>query len=414
MPSTFTPQFHLTRFMVSRFLSALSDQFLLFAVPLAIFKSTHNVTYSGLAFIIEWLPRVICFPVAGFFVDRLRAKYLFLGVDIARAALLIMALFLLINGLNTFVVLSITMGLLSIGFVLNFVATEAMLPRNIDNVHLPKAHATLQGIDQITQVAGPALAVVISIWGELLPIISVAATLFTLSAINLLSLHTSHITSKHPMSWKAVYSSNIIALKILIENKVLLHLSALTWVVNLIYGAALVVSAAVVVQVFELSSGHFGLMQTTAAAVSVIIFGLIPRFINKYGLPALGATAFCIMIFSGLVLSASGHFIIYLVGYVALIAFDGVFSVYIRIFRSQVIPQEHLGKASGLLGLINICAIPISASFVTLLSGYFSPFYIFGIIFALATALGVFLVWWGRRLFGYTTWLPSTHQPVLK
>ena len=75
-----TSSFGLKRFVASRFLSALADQFLLFVVPLAIFKSTGDVKYSGLAFVIEWLPRILFFPLAGFFVDRMKARLLFFGV----------------------------------------------------------------------------------------------------------------------------------------------------------------------------------------------------------------------------------------------------------------------------------------------------------------------------------------------
>lgn len=53
--------FGLKRFVFSRFVGALCDQFLLFAVPLAILKATGSLTLSSLAFVIEWLPRIIFF-----------------------------------------------------------------------------------------------------------------------------------------------------------------------------------------------------------------------------------------------------------------------------------------------------------------------------------------------------------------
>jgi predicted MFS family arabinose efflux permease len=136
----------------------------------------------------------------------------------------------------------------------------------------------------------------------------------------------------------------------------------------------------------------------------------VPRFAAKYGLQTLGVTSFCAMIFSGLVLAMSGTYEIYLIGYAALMAFDGAFSVYIRTVRSQIIPKQHLGKTTGFIGLMNMCSIPMSAAAVTLLSGYFTPFGIFGIIFVLASVLGIGLVWFGRSMFGYTTWLPSVPQ----
>lgn len=400
--------FGLKRFVASRFLGALSDQFLLFVVPLAIFKSTGDVKYSGLAFVIEWLPRILFFPLAGFFVDRMKARHLFFGVEFGRAVVLVIALALIASGATTFIVLAVMMAVLSIAYVLNFVGTEAVLPRNLDASELPKAHSMLQGVDQITMVLGPALAAVVSIYGGLNPILMAGAGLFGLSSLLLLGLNTRPAEkTEQSFSLAAVTESNRTAFKVLMENKVLFHLSALTWVVNLIYGAALVVSASVVLKVFALPESHFGMLQVGAAITSLAAFAAVPGLAKKYGLSTLGVVCFCAMILSGLALALSGRFEMYVIAYSALMAFDGGFSVYIRTVRSQIIPREHMGKTTGLIGLMNMCSIPMSAAAVALLSAYFTPFGIFGMIFALAAVLGMALVWFGRATFGYRTWLPS-------
>lgn len=399
--------FRLKQFVAARFLGSMGDQFLLFVVPLAIFKSTGNVKYSGLAFVIEWLPRIVFFPLAGFFVDRINPKYLLCGVDSGRTLVLLSALALIAAGASTFVVLSLMMAFLSIAYILNFVGGEALLPRNLDVKDLPKANSILQGVDQVSQIMGPALAAIISLWGGLNPILLAGAALFAGSALLQSTLRSQSTSSQHSFSFADLYESNRTALRVLLDNKVLFHLSALTWVVNLVYGAALVVSASVVLKVFALPESYFGILQTSAAVASIVAFGLVPRFSHRFGISTLGATSFCAMILAGLVLAVSGHYTMYLIGYAALMAFDGAFSVYIRTVRSQIIPQEHLGKTTGLIGLMNMCSIPMSAAAVTMLSSHFSPFGIFGMIFVLASILGVLLVWFGRSLFGYDTWLPT-------
>lgn len=400
--------FGLKRFVASRFLGALSDQFLLFVVPLAIFKSTGDVKYSGLAFVIEWLPRILFFPLAGFFVDRMKARHLFFGVEFGRAMVLAIALALIVSGATPFIVLALMMAVLSIAYVLNFVATEAVLPRNLEASELPKAHSMLQGVDQVTMVLGPALAAAVSIWGGLNPILMMGAAMFGLSSLLLLGLRTNPVEKQEQQfSFTALKASNRTAIKVLMENKVLFHLSALTWVVNLIYGAALVVSASVVLKVFALPEGYFGVLQVAAALTSLAAFAAVPGLAKKYGLSRLGVVCFWAMILSGLVLALSGRFEVYVIGYSALMAFDGGFSVYIRTVRSQIIPKEHMGKTTGLIGLMNMCSIPMSAAAVALLSAYFTPFGIFAMIFAIAAILGITLVWFGRSTFGYRTWLPS-------
>jgi MFS family permease len=403
-----TISFGLKRFVMSRFLGALSDQFLLFVVPLAIFKSTGDVKYSGLAFVIEWLPRILFFPLAGFFVDRMKARHLFFGVEFGRAMVLVAALAFIAGGARPFIVLAVMMAVLSVAYILNFVGTEAVLPRNLDAADLPKAQAMLQGVDQVTMVLGPALAGAVSVWGGLNPILMAGAAMFGLSALLLLGLNTRPVAQADgQFSMAGLALSNRTAFKVLMENKVLFHLSALTWVVNLIYGAALVVSASVVLKVFALPEAYFGVLQVGAAITSLAAFAVVPSLARRYGLPTLGVVCFWAMILSGLVLALSGQFPLYAAGYAALMAFDGGFSVYIRSVRAQIIPREHMGKTTGLIGLMNMCSIPMSAAAVAMLSAYFTPFGIFGIIFAVAAVLGIALVWFGRSAFGYRTWLPS-------
>lgn len=401
-------KFSLKRFVASRFLGSLSDQFLLFAVPLAILKSTGSVKYSAMAFIIEWLPRVIFFPLAGFVADRIKPRHIFFGVELGRASVLVIAVLLMASGtVGPFLALSFMMAFLSIGYVLNFVGTEAFLPRHLAVADLTKAHTMLQGVDQVTMVVGPALAVAVSVYSGINTLLILGAMLFAASAINLFSLKAKPVAAGKKFSMAVLIASHATALKVLTENKILFYLSALTWVVNLVYGTALVVSAAVIIKVFLLPESYFGVLQTVAAVTSIVTFGFVPRFAAKFGLSTLGIIAFCGMIFSGLLLALSGRYEIYLIGYAALMAFDGAFNVYIRTLRSQIIPSEHLGKTTGLIALLNMCSIPMSAVAVTLLSAYFSPIGILGMIFALALTLGIGLILLGRKVFCYNTWLPS-------
>ena len=69
------------RLFVARFLAALADQIMLFAVPVIVYSQTKSVALSGLAFFIEWLPRVISLPLAGSLSDRLGSRRIYLGAD---------------------------------------------------------------------------------------------------------------------------------------------------------------------------------------------------------------------------------------------------------------------------------------------------------------------------------------------
>ncbi len=57
-------------FFCSLFVARLADQILLFLVPLVVFQTTRQVSWSGLAFFIETLPRYLVFPFFGALCDR--------------------------------------------------------------------------------------------------------------------------------------------------------------------------------------------------------------------------------------------------------------------------------------------------------------------------------------------------------
>jgi MFS family permease len=403
------PAFGLRRFVVSRLCSTLADQFLLFAIPLAIFKSTGSITYSAIAFVVEWMPRIVFFPLGGFIVDRMRPKRLFMTVELGRALLLTLVLAVIAwRAEATFVALTAMSALLSVAYILTFVGTEAMLPRNLPPADLPKAHSLLQGVEQTAQVLGPALAAALATFDDIHLLLAVAAALFAIAALNMALLRANDVRAASATSWAALRESNAAAWAVLVDNKVLFLLSGLTWTVNLIYGAALVLSAPIVVKSFGLSDSHFGILQTTAALVTIGVFAFVPKIVARAGLPAVGAVSFALMILSGLLLALSSSYAIYLVGYALLMAFDGVFSVYIRTVRGLIIPKEHLGKTTGLIGLMNMCSIPMAGVVVSALSSQYTPFEIFGILFALAVVFAVVLIGLGRRHFGYASWLPSS------
>ncbi|MDX7989424.1 MFS transporter [Xenorhabdus sp. 12] len=400
-------EFGLKRFIFSRFLGTLCDQFLLFAVPLTILQITGSLMFASLAFVIEWVPRLIFYPLSGFIADRVNPKSIFFNVELGRTLLMLAAFVVLIfYPTLTFPVLATMMTLLSVAHALNFVATESLLPRNIPAEELPKALSMVQGVDQVTQILGPTLAAIIAAYGGINTVLAVAAAIFAISAINYLFLKSRQISVEDKLSFKSLIDSNKQGAQVLWKNKVLLHLCGLTWVVNLVYGAALVVSAAVILEEFRMSERYFGILQSSAAIATIVAFFFVPSFVRRFGLSTLGTISFCAMILSGALMTVSMHYALYLVGYMLLMAFDGVFSVYLRSVRSQIIPQEHLGKTSGLIGLMNMSSVPASGVAVTFLAGYFNPLEIIGIILVVAFILGIVLIILGRRAFGYKSWLP--------
>jgi len=67
----------------------LAEQTVLFAVPLLVYQHSGNVTYSGAAFALDWIPALLMYPFAGLMADLLGGRSLFTNANLARAVCLL-------------------------------------------------------------------------------------------------------------------------------------------------------------------------------------------------------------------------------------------------------------------------------------------------------------------------------------
>ncbi|GAA3635361.1 MFS transporter [Kineosporia mesophila] len=405
--------FNFKLFMVTRSLGSLCDQFLLFAVPLAVLHATGSARFAALAFVIEWLPRVIGFPLAGAVVDGLSLKRVFLRLDLVRVALLVVAAAAL-GTFGVFGTLSTLMACMSLSYVVNFLAIEATIPNNLAPEDFPRAHSVVQGVEQASQVVGPALAAVIYGLGDIRLVLLACAALFAVSAVNTSLLAISDSSAENSASIGRIVSTTRVAVGVLLQRREVVYLSGLTWVVNLVYGTALAISAAVVVKHFERGSASFGGMQSAAAVVALIVFAAIPALVRRAGVAFVGRLSLILMIASGFALGLAPFFLVYAAAYCLLIAFDGGFNVYVRTMRSTVLPKEHLAKIMGIIGAVNLLSIPVAGGLVSVLAGHLPLLDIILVSSALSLTLCLAVLLYGRFSLGYTSWFPPipTAEPV--
>jgi hypothetical protein len=393
-------------FMISRSLGSMCDQFLLFAVPLAVLRATGSAGYAAVAFVIEWVPRVIGFPLIGAVVDGLRLKRVFLGLDLARVVLLVVTAGTL-NVFGTFGALSALMACMSVCHVVNFLGMEATIPNNLRQEDYPRAHSVVQGVEQASQVVGPGLAAVLYQVGNMEFVLLACAALFAVSAVNIALLTVRDSSATNSASVTRIVATTRVAVRVLVQRSEVLYLSGLTWVVNFVYGTALAISAAVVVQHFRLGPPNFGGMQSAAAVVALAVFAAIPGLVRRAGVAFVGRLSLIVMIGSGFVLGFAPNFLVYATAYCLLIAFDGGFSVYVRTMRSTVLPKEHLGKAMGIIGAVNLLSIPVAGLLVSVLAGRLPLLGIILVSTALAVVLCGAVLLFGRFSLGYRSYFPQ-------
>lgn len=361
--------------MASRFLAALGDNILLFAVPLIIFTQTKSVALTGVAFFIEWAPRVLSLPIAGSLSDRLGGKFVYLSADIVRAVAGLSAFYLLMEYSNNyFVILSLTMAVSAFFYAQSYIAMESMIPKLTEKKDIPKVQSWLQAIEQASMLLGPIIGAWLIIYQEAYYLIGLAGGLFLLAFILILTLDLpspeKDKKTKVPFAeiTKQIQRDFIKATMVLRVYPNLFLLTLLAVSVNLIIGSVMATAVIMATGYFGLSSSEFGIQQSIAGAVTLVVLLALPVIIKKVNLFSVGVLAYCVICVGALSIAVSDSYWIYILCYATVMASGVLFNVYIRSERVLWIPKVHLGKTIGLIVFLNQLTLPIVGILVGLCS----------------------------------------------
>lgn len=173
-------------FFVSLFLSRLADQILLFIVPLIVFQTTHSVSWAGLAFFVESLPRYLAFPVCGALCDKYSpVRILHISqVYRALACVVAVALYGMFDGIYWLVLLSALCGVLTTQGIM---AREVLMPHVFQQYSYAKTLSYSQIADQSGLVLGPLVAaLMLAVWAWHWVVLGIAG-LFVLADLAMLA-----------------------------------------------------------------------------------------------------------------------------------------------------------------------------------------------------------------------------------
>jgi MFS family permease len=361
----------LALFFVGRFFGALADEFLLFAIPVLIFRVTGDVAWLGAAFLIEWLPRLVSLPTAGAVVDRFGPRPVYLVADALRF-IVTLGGFLLLDaapGSSLSILLALAM-LSGFCFEQTFIAIETIVQRLAPKDQLVKTQALLEGIDQTCHIAGPLLAGLFVAQIELIALLPLIATLFSISFLSVLA--TRFFCLEVPGTG-AVKSLRIIGdirvgVETLLRCPKLGFLVILTMLSNLIIGVLIVELPAIVTGTFLLSPTYLGMLNTMAGATGVATMFLIPGLIRTVPPAMLGQASFVLTAGLCLLAALSPNFWAFAVLYALVAATAGAFVIYIRMERVRLVPSEVYGRTVGTIVMANFLPMPIAGGIVGLVA----------------------------------------------
>ncbi|WP_405734938.1 MFS transporter [Streptomyces sp. NBC_01537] len=338
-----------------------------YTIPMLVLATTGSAALTGLAFMLEWIPRLMAFGLAGAVVDRYGTIRVFRLASVARAVVVGIAAVALacadgtLAGTVTVMLLAAIVGTVT---EFSYIATEtagAVASRE-DGERAHRVQSVLLGIDQVAAFAGPALG------GLLLQGAGPTALLATIGTVSALAaLLAPQLAEARPDPAPVPVVQGLRT-----GWSTLRSLPTLAWLVaglaisNLVTATLQAAAPVTVVQRFGYSSASTGLVWTAAAAASLLTVAACRFAIDCWGLWPVGALAATVATGAGLAVAQARTYPAYLVLVAILMAGEGGMTVVLRTLRSRLVPPAVFGSTLALTILIILIPLPLAGALVAL------------------------------------------------
>jgi len=373
-------------FFLARALGSLGNELLGFAVPLLVYKITKSLGWSGLAFFIEWVPRLLSFPLSGVWVDRFGPRRMYLFADALRFITGGFAIAFIVVFPSTAVFAVLIIGVIGgFSFELAFLSVEKVIQEKVPDQEMSKAQAILGSIDHTMMLLGPALAAVLVSFWSTTAVLCAMVFLFLCSFV--LFLWTVPPSTHAPPSKVSMLDALLEGVRFVIGNHRLRAIVMLTTLVNALVGLSLTVAPAMVKSTYGSSDGWLGVLYTASGIAGLIAVSSTPLLASWWGLHRLGVTAFIASCIAFFVAGVAPCYLIYALSVSCLMAFGGSFTVFIRSERALLIPKNIFGRTVGVIILLNFLPMPLIGLITAAIGDYIGP-----VMLIKATAISCFLL----------------------
>jgi len=144
-------------FLATRLLTTLGVQMVSVAVGWQVYERTGRVMDLGYIGLVQFIPQMLLFPIAGTVVDRTDRRRVLIGVTLCYlASALCLGWMAGLQEVNVGAILAVLMGL-AVGRVFSGPASQATLPRLVPPEELPQAASWSSSFFSIAVVVGPGL-----------------------------------------------------------------------------------------------------------------------------------------------------------------------------------------------------------------------------------------------------------------
>lgn len=341
-----------------------------YGIPMLVLATTGSAALTGLAFALEWIPRLAVVTVAGTLVDRYGPALVFRLTCTLRALVVLAAAVVLpaqTGGTETTVmILAAASGALA---QFSYVAAETTgtdaSRKAGDRAH--RVQSVLLGVDQTALLAGPALA------GLLVQQTGSTGLLTACAALSLLAAVLMPPRTAEPIAAASDVVKAELARGLRAGWSVLRKRPALAWLVggfvvsNLSLGLVQAATPVLVVQQLGHSTGSVGLIWSAAAVASLLAVALCRAAISRWGLWPVGALSATVAAGACLAVAQATTYSAYLVLVAVLMAGEGGLTVVLRTLRSHLIPARVFGATLALTILLLLTPFPLAGLLVAVL-----------------------------------------------
>ncbi|CUU59672.1 Major Facilitator Superfamily protein [Parafrankia irregularis] len=387
-------------FLGARVLSTLGDQVLQFAVPLIIYTATGSVSLAGLAFLVEWLPRLSSLPLAGVLSDRFGGRRVYAASDSVRAvACLLTALALASWPGHVFGLTAALMALCAFCYAQTFIALESTIPQLVPQKDLAKAQSVLQIINSGSGVFGPALGGLMLLWVSPTRLLWVSGVAFAVGACGVAALRglgapaapaTAAPAAAAPATAapatraagvpvageraagvpvdarRSVLGDLRVGVRSLAGAPILLSLVGLTMVANLMVGLAVATGAPLTIGHFHQRDAVFATLQITVGVFSIVTLLSMTWLLRRLSVYRIGVLSFLVSVAGVVLIGVAPLFPLYVLGYGLCLGMTGLFNVFIRVERLHWIAPAERGRVISLIVLLNQSTLPLAGGLVAL------------------------------------------------
>jgi len=353
----------LRRYYALRACGSQAENLLQFVIPLIVFQHTGSAAWSGLAFFVEWLPRLVLMPVSGPLVDHFGVRRTYLVAEAIRCVAATLALAALAGGGHDTVLVAI-IGLALVagaGADLIFLAGEKAVRVLATAEQTSRAQSVCGGIDQATILVAPVLGGLLVAWLGV-GAVGLVGVLFLANLLLAATTADPHAgaDTRPPLRVRTVAGQLAAGARRMWRAPILRVLVAVTMGVNLLIGLVLTATPAWVLSRYDRPAGYVSTVFAVAGLTSLAMLTLTPWLIRRFGLPRVGAVTALVPCAAIALCGTDPGYPVFLCLAVLVLASTTVFTVFIRTVRAKVVPVADFGTVTGVILVFNFLSLPVS------------------------------------------------------